>query len=330
MLFAHPASAVVIGNADTNKLDYMWLATDPAFSYSNAFGSIAFDSDFRSVGQIYGRRGSSGFSASGVLIDDDWVLTAAHVTDGASSLKFWLDKGGTNFSRSSAMLANGIYTHPNWTGSLASGHDIGLFRLSAPAPCYSAGTCETAELNTTALDPSLKPLVVEIGFGRTGTGSGGATKFDGLKRGGTNILDAFYANGLNNILLADFDSGSGLDNYFGSSTPTVMEAIIAPGDSGGGLFTADGLLLGITSFIWGLDGKANSDFGDTAGWSNVATYGSWIACVIANNANCNASGTALLGAGNLLAVKEVRIAEPGSLALLGLALAGLLASRRRR
>src|SRR5262249_40532431 len=106
----------------------------------------------------------------------------------------------------------------------------------------AAGRCSPA---TADAPRSATAVRGELGAGgpggalaRPGTGSTGATTFDGLKRAGQNMVDAVLrtAGGSNRILLADFDSGSSADNNFGSSAPLSMEAMIGPGDSGGGLF----------------------------------------------------------------------------------------------
>src|SRR5262249_25441582 len=93
---------------------------------------------------------------------------------------------------------------------------------------------------------------------------------------GTNTIDAFNQNG--KLLLADFDSGSASST--GTAIPTVMEAMIAPGDSGGGLFVTNGLgqmvLAGITSF-----GSSSTDrYGGVGFWDSVYAYAPWIDCVI--------------------------------------------------
>jgi hypothetical protein len=115
-----------------------------------------------------------------------------------------------------------------------------------------------------------------VGYGATGTGATGDVTFDGLKRAGQNMIDAvaITPGKENRILLSDFDSGLASDNSYGSAVPHALEAMIAPGDSGGGLFIpcgsagyADDCLAGITSFGWGrLDGDPNSDFGDVGGF----------------------------------------------------------------
>jgi len=88
------------------------------------------------------------------------------------------------------------------------------------------------------------------------------------------------ADGGARILLADFDSGRNADNNFGSRSPLKLESLIAPGDSGGGLFeniNGQSYLTGITSFGWGrLDGTTDSDYGDVGGWTRVSSFNSWM------------------------------------------------------
>src|SRR5262245_29068480 len=237
----------------------------------SAYISLANSTPYNSVGQISGTDSGGSFAASGVVIAQDWVLTAAHVTSGAQSLTFFLDSGGSwdSFAARGGIAADRWYSYSKWTGNLNAGYDIGLFHLSTAISCgallSSNGGCAAERYGGAS---ELGHVGTEVGFGMTGTGSTGATTFDGLKRAGQNMVDAVLrtAGGSNRILLADFDSGSSSDNNFGSSVPLSMEAMIGPGDSGGGLFellNGHNYLTGITSFGWGrLDGNPDSDYGD--------------------------------------------------------------------
>jgi secreted trypsin-like serine protease len=293
---AAPAGAVVLsdGASDTDS-----RALANSFEYS-------------SVGQIFETTGSGNFTASGVMIAPGWVLTAAHVTAAATSLTFYTDGGSTDFSasRTGGIAADAWYTNPAFTGVGTDGGDIALIHLGNMPACFAAAACQTATIYTGASE--LNKLATMIGYGHTGTGSTGATAFDGLKRSGSNTVNQIYGAS-NDILLADFDSGSSADNATGSRTPVTNEAIIASGDSGGGLFEIIGgieYLVGITSFIAApLDGIIDSDYGDVAGWTRVSSYASWIDSTIAAN---------------------TPLPEPAGIALFGAGLAGLGFLRRRK
>lgn len=292
-----PAHAIVLSDGASDA-DSQALAN--SFAYS-------------SVGQVFYDNGGTAYSASAVMVAPGWLLTAAHVTDGASNLSFYADAGGTSGSGRTGIAADAYYTDPLWNGNLNDGYDIGLVHLTSNPACLTAATCQLATLYTGNSDVGRTAIM--IGYGRTGTGSTGDTSFDGLKRSGSNSIDQLYGTN-NNILLADFDNGTAADNSTGSSTPVTNEAMIAPGDSGGGLFEIIGgvqYLVGIASFVAATpaDGNPNADYGDLSGWTRVSDFTTWVNDTIAANT-------------------PVPVPEPMSLALLGIGLVGIGVLRRRK
>lgn len=295
--------------------------------YLDLGASAAYDS----VGYIRGNTASYGFSASGVLIGsaagESWVLTAGHVTQDATDLTIRL--GGQTYQ------ATDWFSNPKWNGDLGRGYDIGLMRLGSDITSQTGvgaaglytGTDELGKVGTMA------------GYGTTGTGLTGWTTFDGQKRAGENMVDIFLNTGgkpgKSRVLLADFDNPHSLgDSSWGSSNPLDLEYMIAPGDSGGGLFI-DGLLAGVTSFGWGrLDGDPNSDYGDAGGFTRVSMFIDWIMESMGLSSGGGGGGKDKPNKGKkpngLMASNFVDVPEPGTMTLLAVGFAGIGFARRRR
>ena len=272
-------------------------------------------SQYASVGRVDGATTSSSFLASGTLIASDWVLTAAHVVKGATSLQFTV--GGVKVS------ADKWVANPSYTGTLTNGYDIGLMHLSTPVLSISPAGRYTGsrELGTVG---------TSVGYGKTGTGLTGATTLDFQKRGGQNMVDAYYpGRGTSRIIMMDFDNPTKpADSSYGSSTPLNMEYLIAPGDSGGGLFADFGgvtKLIGVHSFGWAkLDGVMDFDYGDVTGDTRVSVFNSWIDSVITGGSTLGSTAVGKMALG----LQATSIPEPAS--LLMLAAMGLAELRRRR
>jgi len=270
---------------------------------------------YASVGQIYGVSEQSAFYASGTLIDPQWVLTAGHVVDSVTSLTFSI--AGAQY------IASSWIAHPNWDGNLLAGYDIGLVRLDQPV--Y---TVEPAVRYTGSKE--LGNVATAVGFGMTGTGNSGAINFDGKKRGTQNVIDQLYNP---RLLLADFDNPKNRrDNSMGSAKPLALEGLIAPGDSGGGLFitTRDGtFLVGVHSFVAAWDGNPNSDYGDISGHVRVSAFNSWIDSVISSGASISSASASSDGPQSAAAA----VPEPSTIALLAagtMAFVGLRRFKSRR
>jgi Trypsin len=289
------------------------------------YQSLGASPSYASVGQFLGSTSASGFAASGTLIAPNWVLTAAHVVDQATSLTFNI--GGSSYTASQWAY------HSNWTGDLAAGYDIALVKLSTSP----AGI--TPALRYTGSD-ELGRIGTSVGYGKTGTGLTGAITFDGLKRAGENVIDRFYSGGNKRIFLSDFDNPTNLsDSFSGSSIPLNLEYLIAPGDSGGGVFADFGSgpqLTGVHSFGMARDGVINFDYGDISGHTRVSLFNSWIDTMIGSGGG-GGGGGGKGGKGRRFtgnefgfdAVWAVAVPEPTALYLILLGTCGLVFSRLR-
>lgn len=292
------SSAVVI-RADRSDSQYLNLAANTAYA---------------SVGRFDGATSSFGFLASGTLIAPDWVLTAGHVVDQATSLSFTI--GGSSYA------ADKLVANPGWTGDLMAGYDIALVHLSktvtgVPAAQRYTGTKERGATATM------------VGYGMTGNGVTGATSLDGNKRAANNVIDVFQNS---RLMLADFDSPTNRrENKMGSANPLNLEGMIAPGDSGGGLFINVGgknYLAGVTSFAGAYDGKVDSDYGDIGGWTRVSSFNSWIDSVMTGYSAVVGPSAITSDSGQVLATVSP-IPEPSSIALLLSAMGGVWLLRRK-
>jgi len=291
------------------------------FHDAEATGVAEYADPISTVGKIT----DSGILASGVYLGDGKVLTAAHVVDNASSLSFTLN--GASYS------ADAWAWHSNWdTSNIAGGADLAIVQLADPVtPGTSAASPyrDTDELNQQALI---------VGFGLTGDGEGYDNGSGHQRRAGTNVIDVGYNGSDDDVLVADFDDGTFVNNGVGivssSRSPTTYEASLAPGDSGGGVFLYDEavdewLLAGINSF-GGATGRFDNDdpngsYGDLSGFTRVSSYADWIDAVFAADLTHPADVEGLLDVN----VFPMPIPEPSS-ALVAAGLLLLAASRRHR
>ena len=290
------------------------------------YTNLAAQSVYDSVGFLTWSEGASGYIASGTLISPEWVLTAGHVVGGTNDSGAGISE--MIFGLSSSYDGMGVSAlrwipYPGWSssgGNLWNGVDLGLVRLSQP---ITSVTPALLDFRT----PLLGLLGTNVGYGRSGVGSGGMSTPAGTKRAGQNMIDArggmvttmgsgtlLDLNGISStVLFQDFDSPIDLvASTMGSVTPVAQEYLIANGDSGGGLFINVGgvtKLVGVNSFLaslpypWDTTG-ANADYGDLAGVVSVQSFENWIFTVTG-------------------------VPEPSVVSLLFFGLGGLVLMRRR-
>jgi len=233
------------------------------------------ESQFDAVGRLIMTTAIGTRNCSATIINEEWILTAAHCFDGlpVSNVLF---ATGTAFSGISEVVINPDWQQGNFTG----GGDLALVRLASPISNVQAAQLYTGTDELGAVGSS-------IGYGATGTGlTGDLPNTLGTKRGGTNMLDIFGSDrGWSaDILVADFDNPENPgDSLFGSTLPTALEIQVAPGDSGGALFIESNggwALAGVTSFIASADGSPNADYGDMSAYTRLSAYNDWIYSVI--------------------------------------------------
>jgi len=162
----------------------------------------------------------AGTVGSGVLLNPEWVLTAAHLVNSADAGEVVIRASG------SGREVSEVHSHPGWFGNpspgLAQSRDLVLLRLSNPIrsapviPLWQGGGSGTL-------------LGMMAGFGRGGNGLLGAYLPANGLRAGFNLIDRKIIDGDGGFWVTDFDSGQGRHNSLNLATVDLRNF-----DAGGG------------------------------------------------------------------------------------------------
>jgi len=207
------------------------------------------------------------FFASAVVIDEDIILTAAHITKNSKYAHIVFNNEPIKIL---LFIVPEEYDE-NQIGGNGFDLSIGLLQKKVNLSFYPQLYEKTDETDK---------ICSISGFGLTGNFDKGADFSDGKKRAGSNIIKGIE-DGVLVCSLLDFPN-------------TQLEFMISNGDSGGGLFI-DKKLAGINSSIYTKSKKLNSDRNTFSMHTRISIHYKWIKKVIEEIKNAQSNVSRITG-----------------------------------
>ncbi|HEX8911650.1 MAG TPA: trypsin-like serine protease [Humisphaera sp.] len=292
---SQPAGAVIVsGSNGTGTANVLPNSTPPVAGWANA-GTI--------------------LSGSGVYLGNQWVLTVSHIAPNAtigSGTPFTLTSGAVlTTDQTSVRLVNPSDNSPTDLLLLHVSTDPALQRvnLSSATPTlgttiYSMGNGLTRSSSLQYFNTSTNPWTVVAGPTAT---SGYTESSPRVYRWGSNVTAAFPGTA---AATGQTSVGSGTVTAFASdfdSNGTTSEMQVSTGDSGGPVFNAANVLVGLNVTAYNFNGQPTDTavFGDASAYVDLSVYRNQI-------------------------VSVTGVPEPSTLVAGAAAAAGLLLRRRRR
>lgn len=205
--------------------------------------ALGIQTQFESVGWLQGvSSNSSGYIAgAATLIHPQYVLFAAHqlLSTGAPASALSFSLSTQIFAQAPNFAAiDEWWVHPSFNNMAGLGYDLAIGRLSSPIT-----TVTPAQINTGSVAAGTE--VQFASYGVKVEHPNMTSPYDGIKRGGTNIVDGEYAANPNYFRMGFSPAVGGLNTPFEMNLTNFN---LTNYGGGSGIFDAAGSLIGVSSF----------------------------------------------------------------------------------